>query len=375
MAALHVVGVDLELGPRVDLGAGAEQQVAVRLPCLRALGVHVDYGLAVEHTPPAARGDAAVVDEALRVRREMVDADVRIEVTRAVGQEEARERGTGARRREPRVQVETREGGLELGIVDLERRPGAERGFDPLDQESARPRGLQPIQVQARAGIGLDFDVRVHEMLHIGAAHVLQDDASGGPGTGADDQARVRHVRLRARRRDHDVQGLGRRGALLDVDEDGLVAQGGVQGGEPFRTAAGRNAEYAALRFAALERLGEGPHTDSRRQARAFDELAVQERDPVRCEGRCRRQCGRGRRATCRLEAARLEPAQARVLPCVVARGRETEFGEAGERLPACGGRLAGRGADGLEGGPVGLEHVMGDGCVHATAASCRTQS
>src|SRR3954453_10481692 len=31
MAALHIVGIDLELGPRVDFGSRREQQVATRL--------------------------------------------------------------------------------------------------------------------------------------------------------------------------------------------------------------------------------------------------------------------------------------------------------------------------------------------------------
>src|SRR3546814_20353028 len=54
MAALHVVGVDLELRSRVDLGAGRQQQRATQLVAVRLLRGALDMNLALEDAPGTA---------------------------------------------------------------------------------------------------------------------------------------------------------------------------------------------------------------------------------------------------------------------------------------------------------------------------------
>ena len=107
-------------------------------------------GLAVEDAAPAPGGDAAIVHEAGRVWREVVDPDVCIEMPRAVRQEEPGEFGCSARGRQPDVQVEPRQRSVELGIVHQEPGARSQRRLDPFDQERAGARGLQPVKMQFR---------------------------------------------------------------------------------------------------------------------------------------------------------------------------------------------------------------------------------
>ena len=77
----------------------------------------------------------------------------------------------------------------------------------------------------------------------------------------------------------------------------------------------------------------------------------------------------------CRLEAARLEPPQARVLPRLVACGREPKLRKARKRLRARRLGLARDRAGGLECRAVGRQRLACEHRAHATAASWRTQS
>jgi len=97
VAALHVVGVDLELGLGVDLGPLAEQQVRVRLQCigLGRLGAH-------EHTAaedaPRILGQHSLVELPARaVGRRVVDQGVVVDVLPGGGEEEPVQVGFRAR--------------------------------------------------------------------------------------------------------------------------------------------------------------------------------------------------------------------------------------------------------------------------------------
>ena len=76
MAALHVVGVDLQLGLGVHLGIVTLQDVGVALVGPRALGVLLYVHLAVEHTGALARHDALVELVARAVRHIVTDVGV-----------------------------------------------------------------------------------------------------------------------------------------------------------------------------------------------------------------------------------------------------------------------------------------------------------
>jgi len=100
VAAFDVVGVDLELRLGVDLGARREQQVAARLARIGLLRIRPDDDFAVEDSPAALTGDAAIVLVAARVRSGVIDRRVRVQML-------ARER------RKQAVQIDVRAGTLQ----------------------------------------------------------------------------------------------------------------------------------------------------------------------------------------------------------------------------------------------------------------------
>src|SRR5690606_27726731 len=80
MAALDVVGVDLELGLRVELGSRREQEITAGLMRIGLLRARMDQHLAVEDSAPASVCNAAVVLGARSMRRDVLDERVRIEM-------------------------------------------------------------------------------------------------------------------------------------------------------------------------------------------------------------------------------------------------------------------------------------------------------
>jgi hypothetical protein len=154
--ALHVVGVDLEFGLGVDLGARGQQQVATRLPGLRLLGALVHDGLAIEDGAAAPSGDAAVVLQAARAHRKVIDVQVGVEVAGAVREEESRQFGSCFGRCKACIQVEAGEAGAELRVVHDDRSALCHGGLDALDVEGARAGVEQAVQVQGRIRADLD---------------------------------------------------------------------------------------------------------------------------------------------------------------------------------------------------------------------------
>ena len=121
VAALHVVGVDLELGLGVHLCARAEQQVGIRLVRVRLLGVRDARSPAAEHALRASAEDPLVELAARAVGHGVVDQRVVVdELLVAAADEEARswctrrprrQQGSGSLRTSapPRVSVCGRE--------------------------------------------------------------------------------------------------------------------------------------------------------------------------------------------------------------------------------------------------------------------------
>ena len=88
MAALHIVGVDFEFRSRIDLGGGREQQVAARLSRIDFLRVLTHDDLAAIDAAATAVCDTAVLFIAQRVRSDVVNQRVRVQMLRAVGREQ-----------------------------------------------------------------------------------------------------------------------------------------------------------------------------------------------------------------------------------------------------------------------------------------------
>ena len=98
VAALDVVGEDLELRLGVDLRVVGQQQVLVHLLRVALLRVRAHEHLAVEDAGGALVEDALVELAAGAARLAVVDGGVVVDVLRAAGQVEPVERAGGTRR-------------------------------------------------------------------------------------------------------------------------------------------------------------------------------------------------------------------------------------------------------------------------------------
>jgi hypothetical protein len=96
VAALHVVGVDLELGLGVHLRLRAQQQVRVRLGRIRLLRIRPHDHPPPEHTPRAAAEHALVELVAGAVGNRVVDSGVVVYELLAAADEQAVQRALGA---------------------------------------------------------------------------------------------------------------------------------------------------------------------------------------------------------------------------------------------------------------------------------------
>src|SRR5262249_18120411 len=105
VSALHVVGVDLELGLGVDLRVVGEQQVAVGLLGVGLLRVRVNDDAPVEDAVGALVEDAVIKLAAAAVRAGMLDEHVVVHVLGAAPDEEAVDEALAAFPREHRMNV------------------------------------------------------------------------------------------------------------------------------------------------------------------------------------------------------------------------------------------------------------------------------
>src|SRR6185503_16506955 len=103
--ALHVVGEDLELRLRVDVGGLGEQQRLARLLAVRLLRDRVHVHLAVEHAMRAPVEDALVQLAAEAIRLRVNYKRLVIAVLLAIQEIQAVERDAAARSVEARVDV------------------------------------------------------------------------------------------------------------------------------------------------------------------------------------------------------------------------------------------------------------------------------
>ncbi len=88
-ACIYVVGVDFELGLRVDLGVVREEEVPVRLLGVRFLGVLVHNNPAVEYAPRPPVENAVIELPAVAVRALVLDLHVVVHVLASRGHVEA----------------------------------------------------------------------------------------------------------------------------------------------------------------------------------------------------------------------------------------------------------------------------------------------
>src|SRR5690606_16581989 len=121
MAALDVVGVDLELRPRVDLRLLGEQQVVAALAGVDLLRAGADQQLAAEYSAPAAVGDASKRRVARRVRRRVIDMDLVVDMPAGRGEEDAEDVRARACSGELDVDVVARDPSAEVDVAGHER--------------------------------------------------------------------------------------------------------------------------------------------------------------------------------------------------------------------------------------------------------------
>ena len=124
--ALHVVGLDLEVGDRLRLRALGEHEVAVGLERHRLLGVAPDADEARVHRLRGVLDRALEQEVAPRVGRVVVLQGAEVEHLVAVAEVDRREVGLGARSREQRLAAEARVGAAQRDHRRPERRVPAE---------------------------------------------------------------------------------------------------------------------------------------------------------------------------------------------------------------------------------------------------------
>ena len=144
VAALHVVGVDGEVGLGVHLGLAGEQEVAVLLGAAGLLGVGTDHDGAVEDRGALPVEDALVDLAAGGPGRHVVDEGVVVEELGAPGEVEAVEGGLGAHAGEGHVEVEARQlppEGEDPGVVAAAASRSGRRRSRGGRRRRPRPRG------------------------------------------------------------------------------------------------------------------------------------------------------------------------------------------------------------------------------------------
>ncbi len=295
VAALHVVGVDFEVGLGIDLGTRGQQQVAVDLARVRLLRADVHDRLAIEHAAALVGGDAAIVLQAGRIDGAVVDQDVRIEVARAVGEENP---GDLAVRRAPietDVGVEPCERCAELRVAHDEARAGADAGLDALDVKGTRALVLQAIHGQVRVGAEFDVEDDVGEMFVCIVVHVLEQQAPAAARRHAYDDSRTGQRRTGSGRHQRELQHFVVLLVRVHFEQHGVRAEARVERGKTLGAAVVDGSQQHVVGNGGQRSKTEPRHRDGQRTGRdairQHETLRDQRGGHVACAGaaRCRR--------------------------------------------------------------------------------------
>ena len=299
MAALHVVHVDLELRPRVDLRERREQQVADRLARIGAARGRVHDDPAVQRAAAAVGGDAAVILDSFRGGAVVLDLRQQVDLAFAVGQEQAVERGT--RRRfalERDAQVRAQEPAAEREQVLVVAAARGEPRDPGLDLGGSRRLLVQAQVRQGRAFCKHDFGREIAEHGRVPRGHELLDQHEPRARARLDHDARMLD-RGHGRGRDVDeVKRLGDFAFIGDADQD---AAGGEGVGEEREAVVGvvarRAQELERRRRISLEQGAEVRDVEPRSGEAVGQrsvETPVDEHDAARARDRQQARVGQG---------------------------------------------------------------------------------
>ena len=225
MRALHVVGVDLELRLRLDLGVVAEQQVLAGLVGVGLLRVLVDVDVSGEDAGRAVVQDALVELVALAVRLSVLHPGVVVHVLRALREEEAVERAQAVFRQQRDRQVVAHQTAAEghdiAGVAAVARLRGPER----RRVERGVVLELEPRVVQLRVLLDVDELDRVGPVLTGAERRVSLDDVRARVALDPIHVARVADLAVRAD--EQDVEGVVQ--LAVDLDVGAVLEKRGVQ--------------------------------------------------------------------------------------------------------------------------------------------------
>ncbi len=375
VGALHVLGVDLELGLGVDLGLRRQEQVVIRLLRVRAVRAGVHQRLAVEHTARAPVQDAAVFLGAPGRAHAVIHAGVIVDVLASVGEVKAVQRDGGAGPADVRRDVVANQPAAEVDGGMLETRVAREGHVQAPDLVVLAGAFLDPQPAQAGTRREGDVDEHVRELRVRADGSVHFDDRGPGVRAGIDHDVRqADRIRVRRIVEHEDAEGPFEHRAGREAHGERVAPQRRVEerecvGVRQCRRHFGRRARRDARLCQRLERGGLDP------AIRDDDPMGI---DRAGCRGG---KLPGGRRRPGRLRYARgrrLQPAVAHldrgseigVLPLLLAGRGEARFAEAGKRRLAGGReRVVGDASDDL------LQQVDVDRALHHAVAASRTQS
>src|SRR5690606_5754284 len=182
VAALDVVGIDLEFRPRVDLRLVGEEQVVAALAGVDLLCAGAHEQLAAEDAAAVAVGDAAEGGLAPRVRGRVVDVDLVVHMPTGRGDEHAEEVRARAGAGELDVDIVARDASAEVDVardergVLVETRGQKRRAVQPiavlLQPKDPEPRafGLHYIEDDVQPAFGVVEIDRAHDDVERGVA-------------------------------------------------------------------------------------------------------------------------------------------------------------------------------------------------------------
>ena len=179
--ALHVVGFDLEAGQGIRFGVRREQEVAVRLVGVGALGVRGDLDEAREDRARLAEQGVLEEQVGLRVAGGVDLQRALVELLFARGDRDAVEADVGAGAVDAHGVLEARATGADGGVDGADDRVAAAAGIVDLEGLRGRAPGLdgEAADLRARAGVDVDGGDREGALVGLGGEVEVVDVGLG----------------------------------------------------------------------------------------------------------------------------------------------------------------------------------------------------
>ncbi len=212
----------------------------------------------------------------------MIDQDVRIEVTRAVGQEDPGDLAVRRATIEAHVGVEPRKRCTQLRVAHDEARSRTDAGLDALHMKRACALVLQAIHGQVRIGAELDVEDCVGEVFVRVVIRVLEQQAPAAARRHAHDDSRIGQRRTRSGRQQRELQHLVALLVRVHFEQQGVRAEGRVERGKALGAAVVDGSQQQVVGSG-----GQGSKTEPRhRGGQRTGRDAIRQHEPLRHQRR-----------------------------------------------------------------------------------------